>query len=79
MSKFELFKLLTQDIFELKAKQSLIYAQKHNHSNCDAQDYMAFAGISLSSGHSKYPGQELCSSLESNFECALIREAKTKH
>ena len=77
-TKFEIFCLLTQGTYDIMAEQSLIYAQQKNYLNfnCMVEDCMAFTGILLLSGHCRQPRQELYWSLDPNFECQLVRDAK---
>ena len=71
-TKFEIFLLLTERIYDIMAEQSLLYAQQKNYLDfkCTEKDYMAFTGILLLSGHRKYPRQILYWSLDPNFESA---------
>ena len=46
---------------------------------CGPDDYKAFVGILLLSGHRCYPRQELFWSLDPNFDCPIVREAMPKN
>ena len=61
--------------------QSLIYTQQKNYPDfaCTVEDYMAFPGILMLSGHHRQPRQKLYWSLDPNFECSLAREAMPKN
>ena len=80
-TKFEIFLLLTEGIYDIMAEQSLLHAQQKNYLDfkCTEKDYMAFTGILLLSGHRKNPRQNLYWSLDPNFECSLAREAMPKN
>ena len=79
-TKFEIFSLMTKGVYDIMAEQSLTYAQQNNYLdfNCSVEDYMAFTGILMLSGHRRQPRQELYWSLDPNFECPLVREAMPK-
>ena len=56
-TKFEIFCLLTEEIYDIMAAQNLIYAQQKYYLdfNNTVEDYMAFTGILLLSGHRRQP------------------------
>ena len=57
---YEIFLLMTEGIFDMMAEQSQIYASQKNENNfiCNSEDYKAFIGVLLLSGHRSHPRQE---------------------
>lgn len=78
---FEIFSLMTNELYEKIRDETLAYARQQNDMTfqCTVTDIKVFVGILILSGHRSYPRESLYWSTDENFECAIVRNAMSRN
>ena len=78
---FELFSLMSHEVFEKVRDETVAYARQQNDLTfqCTVEDIKLFVGILILSGHRSYPRETLYWSTDENFDCAIVRNSMSKN